>query len=221
MYQFDMNVILLGAKYVAQGIPLTVAVSLGALVVGVIIGLPLGIFRSGRSNGVLRAMAEGYIEIFRNVPVLVQIVWFYYVLPIFTGVNLDPITASIIALGLNTGAYLGEIFRGGISGISGGQYDASGSLGFTRAASMRYVILPQVFRKMLSPLVNQFIVLIKESALVAYIGVLDVMHRGDLVSTDYARPLEAYTIVAAVYFLLCFLASRGARFVEQRYSFPE
>jgi polar amino acid transport system permease protein len=221
MYQFDFQVVLIGAKFVAEGIPITIGVSLAALVIGVVVGMPLGVSRAGHHTGALHIITDAYIEIFRNVPVLVQIVWFYYVLPIFVGVNLNPLTASSIALGLNTSAFLSEIFRGGILGVPSGQYDASASLGFTRSGSMRFVILPQVLRKMLSPLVNQFIVLIKESALVAYIGVLDIMHRGDLVATDYARPLEAYTVVALAYFVICFAASRGARYVEHRYSFPE
>ena len=108
-----------------------------------------------------------------------------------------------------------------ITGITSGQYDATQSLGFTYVGSMRYVILPQVMRKMLAPLLNQFIVLIKESALVAYIGALDVMHRGDMVATEYARPLEAYTVVAGTYFVMCFLASRSAHYVGARFSFPE
>ena len=221
MYAFNTDVIWIGAGYIAQGITTTIMVSCMALLLGLLIGLPLGVFRASHPAGVLRKITDGYIEIFRNIPVLVQIVWFYYVLPIMTGVNFDPITAAIIALGLNTSAFLAEIFRGGINGVPTGQHDASASLGFTQGASMRHIILPQVLRKMLSPLVNQFIVLIKESALVAYIGVLDIMHRGDLITTEYSAPLESYTIVAAYYFVLCYLASRAAGYVERRFSFPE
>lgn len=221
MYHFDFHVVWAGTKFVSAGIPLTLGVSIAALVLGVLIGMPLGIFQTQPNRRFFQGFAHAYVELFRNVPVLVQIVWFYYVLPVFTGINLGPVTAGIIALGLNTSAFLAEIFRGGITGIPSGQYEASSSLGFTRTASMRYVILPQVIRKMLSPLVNQFIVLIKESALIAYIGVLDIMHRGDLVATDYSRPLEAYTVVAIAYFALCYAASRSARYVENRFSFPE
>jgi polar amino acid transport system permease protein len=221
MYVFNADVIWIGAKYIAQGIFTTIAISCLALLLGLLIGTPLGVLRASYPSWFIRKLTDGYIEIFRNIPVLVQIVWFYYVLPIVAGVNFDPLTASIIALGLNTSAFLAEIFRGGINGVPDGQHDASASLGFTHSGAMRHIILPQVLRKMLSPLVNQFIVLIKESALVAYIGVLDIMHRGDLLTTQYAAPLEAYTIVALYYFLLCYLASKAGRYVERRFSFPE
>ncbi len=221
MYSFNTEVIWVGGAYIAQGIATTVMVSCLALLLGLAIGMPLGVFRASHETSFLRKITNGYIEIFRNIPVLVQIVWFYYVLPIITGINFDPISAAIIALGLNTSAFLAEIIRGGINGVPSGQHDASASLGFTHNGSMRYIILPQVLRKMLSPLVNQFIVLIKESALVAYIGVLDIMHRGDLITTEYSAPLESYTIVALYYFALCYLASKAATFVERRFSFPE
>lgn len=221
MYVFNADVILIGAGYIAYGIFTTIFISCLALLIGLLIGMPLGIFRSSHESGFLRKITDVYIEIFRNIPVLVQIVWFYYVLPIMTGVNFDPLTAAIIALGLNTSAFLAEIFRGGINGVSSGQSDASASLGFTHRGKMRYIIIPQVLRKMLSPLLNQFIVLIKESALVAYIGVLDIMHRGDLITTAYSAPLESYTIVAFYYFVLCYLASLSARYVERRFAFPE
>ncbi|MER8843687.1 amino acid ABC transporter permease [Mesorhizobium australicum] len=221
MYVFNADAVWFGASYISQGIFITILISCLALFAGLVIGMPLGVMRASHAKGFLRKLSDGYIEIFRNIPVLVQIVWFYYVMPILTGVNFDPITAAVIALGLNTSAFLAEIFRGGINGVPTGQHDASASLGFTHAASMRHIIMPQVVRKMLSPLVNQFIVLIKESSLVAYIGVLDIMHRGDLITTEYSAPLESYTIVAIYYFALCYLASKVTGFVEQRFSFPE
>ena len=221
MYHFDLDTVWIGAGFVSKGIPITIAVSLSSLLIGAVIGFPIGIYRASARRGTLRSLTDAYMEVFRNVPVLVQIVWFYYCLPIFLHINLSPLPACCVALGLNTSAFFSEIVRGGILGIASGQYDASSSLGFTHSGSMRYVIVPQVLRKMLSPLLNQFIVLIKESALVAYIGVLDIMHRGDLVATNTSRPLESYTVVAAAYFILCFVASRGSRFVERRFSFPE
>jgi len=221
MYIFNSDIIWTAIRYIGQGVGITITISCLALLLGLVIGMPLGVLRSSVSTGFLRKLTDAYIELFRNVPVLVQIVWIYYVLPIMTGVNFEPVQAAIIALGLNTSAFLAEIFRGGINGVPSGQYEASSSLGFTHTSSMRYIILPQVLRKMLSPLVNQFIVLIKESALVAYIGVLDIMHRGDLITTEFSAPLESYTVVAAYYFLLCYTASKISMYVERKYSFPE
>lgn len=220
MFEFDLTIIQRAIPFIVAGLPTTLAISLAGLVIGVVIGVPLGVLRT-LGNRTVDILIISYIEVFRNVPVLVQIVWIYYVLPALAGMNLDAWTGGTIALGLNTSAFMAEIFRGGIVGISMGQYDASYSLGFTKTGSMRYVILPQVLRRMLSPLLNQFIVLIKESALVAYIGVLDVMHRGDLISTEFVRPLEAYTVVAAIYFVICFSASRFARWTEAKFAVPE
>ncbi len=220
MYHFDYHVELIALGFVFRGAWLTLEISIASLALGVCVGLPLGIARTHRSR-VLGAFFDIYIEVFRNVPVLVQIVWFYYVLPIVLGVNLGAVTASILALGLNTSAFLAEVFRGGILGIPNGQHEASASLGFGTVQTMTYVIVPQMLRKMLAPLLNQFIVLIKESALVSYIGVLDIMHRGDMISTQFARPLEAYTAVAAAYWAICFITSRSAHWVEELFAIPE
>jgi polar amino acid transport system permease protein len=220
VYHYSLDVMWRGARFITIGVPLTIWISLASLGLGLLIGLPLGTVRAWGVrilDGVLRA----YVEIFRNTPVLVQIVWFYYALPILTKINLDAFTAGTLALGLNSSAYLSEIVRGGIRTTPSGQSDAAMSLGFSRLGVMRYVVLPQVMRKMLAPFLNQFVFLIKDSALVAYIGVLDVMHRGDIVTVQTARPLEAYTTVALVYFVLCLAASEIVRVIEVRYAVPE
>ncbi|MFT4067655.1 amino acid ABC transporter permease [Paraburkholderia sp.] len=222
MYSFDWNVMSTAVKYIGGGLVTTLGISVSALVFGVIVGLPVGIMRSAEhANSFVKSVLSTYVEVFRNIPVLVLIVWIYYVLPILVGLNLSPIVAGTLALALNTGAFLSEVFRGGIKGIPVGQQEASVSLGLTRSLTLRYVTLPQVLRKMLAPLLNQFIVLIKESALVAYIGVLDVMHRGDMISTEYSRPLEAFTVVAGFYLVICFCVSRLTRWIEVRVAIPE
>ena len=220
MYEFDFSVAAVALGFVFRGAGLTIEISVAALVLGTIIGLPFGIVRA-HAGRILGAVLDIYIEVFRNIPALVQIVWMYYVLPILTQINLDAVTAGILALGLNTSAFLAEVFRGGILGVPVGQTEASASLGFTTPKTMAYVIVPQMLRKMLAPLLNQFIVLIKESALVAYIGVLDIMHRGDMISTQFARPLEAYTAVALAYWVICFGASRMARWLEVFFAIPD
>lgn len=220
MYQFDFDVFWLALKFIGMGVPLSFGISLAALVLGVVVGVPIGIITSAPGR-IVNTLLGAYVEIFRNIPVLVQIVWVYYVLPILTGINLDPVTAGIIALGLNTSAFLAEIIRGGIIGVPTGQRETASTLGFSPIETMQSIILPQVMRKMMAPFLNQFIVLIKESALVAYIGVVDLMHRGDLISTQFSRPLEAYTVVAIWYFVLCFCASRASRYVEAKLAIPE
>ncbi|CAH1655219.1 Amino acid ABC transporter membrane protein, PAAT family [Hyphomicrobiales bacterium] len=220
MYIFNWDVLALAIPFIGAGIPMSLLISIGSLILGILIGVPFGILRTSPVKIVTTALGV-YVEVFRNVPVLVQVVWIYYVLPIATGINLPPVVAGIIALGLNTGAFFSEIIRGGILGLPVGQQEAASVLGFRPIGALCYIILPQVLRKMLAPFLNQFIVLIKESSLVVYIGVVDILGRGDMISTQFARPLEAYTVVALWYFVLCFLASQATRRLERRLAIPE
>lgn len=219
MYQFDWATTWIAMKYIIQGVDVTIGVSVTALILAILIGLPIGVLRT--RDTLLARLLNIYVEVFRNIPVLVLIVWVYYVLPILIGLNLSPIVAGTLALTLNTSAFLAEVFRGGIKGIAIGQTEAAGTLGMTHVMTLRYIILPQMFRKMLAPLLNQFIVLIKESALIAYIGVLEIMHRGDMISTQFSRPLEAYTVVAVYYLILCYVVSRLAAVIEAKFAIPE
>jgi His/Glu/Gln/Arg/opine family amino acid ABC transporter permease subunit len=220
MYSFDWSTVGLAISYIGKGLWLTLLVSITSLAIGIALALPIGILRSS-GNKLLTTIFGFYVEIFRNIPVLVLIVWIYYVLPILTGYNLGPIPAGIIALGLNTSAFLAEVFRGGISGIAIGQREASASLGLTSFYTMTDVIIPQVIRRMMAPMLNQFIVLIKESALLSYIGVLEILQRGDQISTQFSRPLEAYTVVAMFYLVICFSVSQISRWIERRLAIPE
>ncbi len=220
MYVFDWNTVGIAIDYIGRGLWLTVLVSFASLALGIALALPIGILRSTR-NKLLFTCLGAYVELFRNVPVLVLVVWIYYVMPIVTGYNMGPIAAGILALSLSTSAFLSEVFRGGISGIAAGQHEASASLGLNAFQTMRDVIIPQVFRRMLAPMLNQFIVLIKESALLSYIGVLEILQRGDQISTQFSRPLEAYTVVALFYFVICFSVSQISLRIERRFAIPE
>jgi len=220
MYVFDWNTVGVAIGYIGQGLWLTMLVSLTSLAIGISLAVPIGIMRASK-NKLLITLLGFYVEIFRNIPVLVLIVWIYYVLPILTGFNLGPIAAGILALSLNTSAFLAEVFRGGISGISEGQREASASLGLNSLQTMVDVIIPQVIRRMMAPMLNQFIVLIKESALLSYIGVLEILQRGDQISTQFSRPLEAYTVVAMFYLVICFSVSQISRIIERRLAIPE
>ncbi len=220
MYVIDWDSAWTAIRYIGSGLPLTIFISLTSLFFGVCFGVPIGMIRS-QGGSVAGRLLAGYVELFRNVPVLVLIVWVYYVLPILTGIKLSPIVAGIVALSLNTSAFLSEVFRGGILNTPRGQNEAASSLGLSYVDTMRFVVLPQVARRMIAPMLNQFIVLIKESALVAFIGVLEIMHRSDLVSNQLARPIEAYTVVALYYFALCFAVSKLARYAERKVTVQE
>ncbi len=216
MFRFDWSVIEKSWPFLLAGVQVTLTIVITATVMGLVIGLVVGVLRGMKIRGV-DLVAGWYIEIFRNTPILVQIVWFYYVLPLVTGTpGMSASTSCIIAIGLNAGAYLAEVFRAGIQAVDPGQMEASRSLGMSYLRAMVLIILPQAIRNVLPAFVNTFVVLIKESAQVTFVGVMDVMHRGDMLSSDSSRPIEAYTAVAAIYFVLCYGISKSAGFIEKR-----
>jgi His/Glu/Gln/Arg/opine family amino acid ABC transporter permease subunit len=216
MFEFDWLVVARGWRFLVAGIQVTLFIVAAATTIGLVIGLVIGLLRGMKVRGI-DFVAGWYIEVFRNTPILVQIVWFYYVLPLVLGTpGMSAATTCIISIGLNAGAYLAEVFRAGIQAVDVGQMEASRSLGMSYLKAMGLIILPQAVRNVLPALVNTFVVLIKESAQVTFVGVMDVMHRGDMLSTNTSRPIEAYTAVAAIYFVICYAISKGAGLIERR-----
>lgn len=162
-----------------------------------------------------------YIDFFRGTPLLVQIFMIYFGLPsLLQGIGLDfsfeRLPAAITALSLNSAAYLAEIIRGGIQSIDLGQWEASQSMGMSWLQTMRYVIFPQAFRRMLPPLGNEFITMIKDTSLVAIIGFEELFRQGQLMVATTYRAFEIYAAVALIYLLLTFIASRVFSWLEKR-----
>jgi polar amino acid transport system permease protein len=192
----------------------TLQLTIGAAALGAVIGLPAGLGRESRVAPV-RYVMTAYIEFIRGTPALVQIVWIYYCLPILTGLQLGAVTTMIIALGIHEGAYIAEIFRAGIGAVDRGQFAAAYSLGMSRMSALRRIILPQAIQKMVPPFVNEFANLLKVTTLGSVIAVNELQHSATgLISMIY-RPLEVYTALAAVFFVitypLIFLAGRLER----------
>jgi polar amino acid transport system permease protein len=197
----------------------TLQLTFGSAALGVIIGLPAGIGRESRLAPVRYAMTA-YIEFIRGTPALVQIVWIYYCLPILTGLQLSATSTMIIALGVHEGAYVAEIFRAGIGAVDRGQFAAAYSLGMSPMRALRRIILPQAVQKMVPPFVNEFANLLKVTTLGSVIAVNELQHSATgLISVIY-RPLEVYTALAAVFFIitypLIFLAGRLERRLSSR-----
>lgn len=153
----------------------------------------------------------GYIEIFRCTPLLVQLIWFYYALPVVIGVNIPPQLAAVSVLTLYVGAFYAEIFRGGIESIERGQWDAGRALGLKPWYVLRLVVLPQVVKRMLPPFVNQSIIQLKNTSLISVIAVPDLVYNATLITAETYRPLEVYSIVAIIYFAILFPATLYAR----------
>lgn len=215
MFYFRWDIVWKYTPYLVQGLGVTFEVTLYSVIIGLAVGLIIALLRLSGVRPVA-VFAVAYIEFFRNVPVLVQLVWAYYVLPIFTGIDLSPIVSCSIALGINSSAYMAEIYRAGIQTIPKGQVEAGRSVGMSSGQVMRRIILPQAIRSMIPAFANMFVMILKSSALVAVVGVLDLMHRGDIANTATFRPVEIYTTVAGIYFLLCYLLSTGVAILERR-----
>jgi polar amino acid transport system permease protein len=214
-YQWDFSFLLRYTRVFEIGIVVTIAYTVASILLGLIIGLILGIGLLSKSRA-LNTAIMALIEAFRCTPLLVQLVWFYYALPVVLSVQIPATIAAGSVLSLYTGVFYAEIFRGGIVSIERGQWDAARALGLSSWMMMRRVILPQAVRRMLPPFVNQSITQLKNTSLVSTIAVPDLLYQGTLITADTYRPLEVYTSVALLYFCMLFPATLLARYVERR-----
>jgi polar amino acid transport system permease protein len=214
-YSVRLHVVTDNWVFLVSGIYATLGVTLGALAIGVALGLPCGMARLSARRW-LSAPAIAYIEVFRNTPALVQLIWIYYCLPILTGINMSAAVSCTLALGLNAAAYIAEIFRAGIQAVDRGQVDAARSVGMSYLQTLRKVILPQAFRRMIPAFVNETVSLVKYSSLVSVLGVADLTYQAQSLSTTSYRPIEVFTFIAMVYFLICTVLSYLARRLELR-----
>ena len=214
-YQWSFGFLLRYAPLFVSGALVTLAYTAGTILLGLVIGLAVGLARLSRSR-LVNAPLVGLIEVFRCTPLLVQVIWFYYALPVILGVQISAVVAATAVLSLYTGAFYAEIFRGGIVSIEGGQWDAARALGLRPWHVMRRVVLPQAVRRMVPPFMNQSITQLKNTSLVSTIAVPDLLYQGTLITADTYRPLEVYTVVALIYFALLFPATRFVQAYEQR-----
>jgi len=202
-------------KFLFSGIWLTVALSSIAIFFSVIVGLFLSL--PGLSgNYYVRSFNRIYVETFRSIPVLVLILWVYYGLPVVLGLSLSPFTAGILALALSDSAFEAEIFRAGIQSIERGQTEAADALGFSYAQKMWHIILPQAIRRILPPLGNQFVYMLKMSSLLSIIGLQELTRKANELTVTVYRPLEIYTVLVLEYMLLILIVSWVVRRLEDR-----
>jgi His/Glu/Gln/Arg/opine family amino acid ABC transporter permease subunit len=217
-YHFDWSVVFSTATLhiTITGLEYTLVVSVLSLALGSCIGLVAALARGSRRFP-FSQIAYVYTDFFRTTPILVQIVWIFYVLPILMGINFDAVTAGVIALGLNSGAFFSEVFRAGIESVGQGQRDAASVLGLSRIATMRRIVLPQALRRVVAPTGNMFISLVKDSSILSIIGVTELLYQYQSQASVTFRPLELYTALAVVYFLLTYPMSLGISALERRY----
>ena len=214
-YQWDFSFLSRYAWLFVRGVEVTLAYTFGSILLGLLAGLLLGLARLAPSR-LVNVPLIAFIELFRCTPLLVQIVWAYYALPVVLGIQVPQAVAATGVLSLYTAAFYAEIFRGGILSIERGQWDAARALGLRPWAMMRLVVLPQAVRRMVPPFMNQSIIQLKNTSLVSTIAVPDLLYQGTLITADTYRPLEVYTTVALIYFALLFPATRLVQFYERR-----
>lgn len=216
---FDIAALYKAIPALFWGATVTLRVTVLSIVIGLLIGIVAGLARVW-PNTFLRTVASAYIELVRGTPLLVQIFLVYFGLPAL-GLNLDPFVAGIIAMGVNSGAYVGEIVRGGIESIAQGQMEAALSLGMTWWQAMYYVILPQAFVRILPPLGNEFIALLKDSSLVSTIAIAELTRTGQIIITRTFKSFEIWSGVALFYFVMTYAISRVVKYSEKRLRYSE
>ncbi len=214
-YTFRFEVVRENLGFLLWGIKATLLVTAAALAVGLVLGLIVALGRMSKRASP-RGAAIAYIELFRNTPALVQLIWVYYCLPILTGINMSAAVSCTLALAVNAAAYIAEIIRGGVQGVDRGQVEAARTLGMSYAQTMRKIVLPQAFRRMIPPFVNESVSLLKFSSLVSVLGVADLTYQAQVLSTTTFRPIEIFTFIAMVYLVICTAMSYAARLLEIR-----
>ena len=215
-YQWDFSLVWDNLPVLLKGLGVTLELWLLAGVLGTVLGLVFGLFRVFGKRW-LSLPARVFVEIFRNTPVLIQLIWFYYAFPVLVGIQFSTFAAAALALTLYSAAYCTEIFRAGLQSIDHGQWEGAKALGMRQAVILRRVVLPQVVRNMLPALTNRMIELAKVTSLASILAVNELMYQGRLLSSTYYRPLEILTVVALLYFMLIWPGSYLAARLERRF----
>ena len=215
LFQFNWLGVVDYIPALLQGLYYTLLISVVGLIIGFILGAIFGLGRISRSK-ILYGISAVYVEVLRGTPVLVQAIWIYFALPLIIGFNIPSLAAGIIVIGLNSGAYIAEIVRGAVQSVEKGQMEAGRSLGLSRHLTMRYVIWPQAFKRMIPPLGNQFIISIKDTSLLSVILVPELIFQGRLVASNHFNAVEIYTTVAIFYLVITLTLSKILNLMEKR-----
>ena len=183
-------------------------------VIGLSLGLLVGLARYSKRRA-MNWPATIFVEFFRNTPVLVQILWFYFALPILLPFEVSPMAAAALGISLNSAAFSAEIYRAGIQGIDRGQWEGARALGMTQAQAMRRIVLPQALRRMLPALTNRGIEIFKMTTLASAVAYVDLLQQGKLLASLNFNPIETYSVIAVIFFL-CLLPLVQATYALER-----
>ncbi|QFT89709.1 Arginine transport system permease protein ArtQ [Bacillus sp. THAF10] len=211
----DFSAISGSTDYILGGIGVTLQVVTLAGIIGFIIGTLLALCKIGRIK-ILAIIADIYTSIFRGTPLVLQLMLIFFGLPQATGITLEPVTAAILAFGLNSGAYISEVIRAGIMAVDKGQREAAMALGIPYRQMMKDIILPQALKNILPALMNEYITLTKESAIVTVIGVMDIMRRSFMTASNTYAFLEAFIFAGLIYYGLVMVLTFIGKLIERR-----
>ena len=207
-------------RYITDGLKITLLVTVFAVLIGVVLGFLIAIVRTTHDKTgklkILNAICKVYLTVIRGTPVVVQLMIIYFI--IFGSVDISKVLVAIIAFGINSGAYVAEIFRSGIMSIDNGQFEAGRSLGFNYAQTMMYIIMPQAFKNVLPTLCNEFISLLKETSVSGYIALQDLTKGGDIIRSrtyDAFMPLIA---VALIYLAMVMIFTKLVSLLEREHN---
>lgn len=217
---FDFDLIGRSFPLLLMGAGVTVQITALSVGFGLLIGMFVGMARLSKT-WLVKAAATVYVDFIRGTPLLVQIFIIYFALPLVLGQRIDPFVAAITACSINSGAYVAEIFRAGIQSIDKGQMEAGRSLGMTWTQTMRFVILPQAFKRIIPPLGNEFIAMLKDSSLVSVIGFEELTRRGQLIIARTYGSFEIWLTVAFIYLMMTLTISRLVDYLERRYKIDD
>ena len=212
--EFDLSLVTDSLPLLLQGALVTLEITALAVGLGLVFGLVAALAQLSKFAP-LRLIAKVYVDFIRGTPLLVQIFIIYFALPVVIGHRIDPFFAAVAACSINSGAYVAEIFRAGIQSIDIGQMRAGLSLGMNWTMTMRYIILPQAFKRIIPPLGNEFIAMLKDSSLVSVIGFEELTRSGQLIIAETYGSLEIWSAVAIIYLVMTLTITRIVIVIEK------
>jgi polar amino acid transport system permease protein len=212
--KIDWDIVQTAIPLLAKGTLVTLQIALISGVLSILLGFVLGLSALGNVR-LLRLLVAGYVDFIRGTPLLIQIFLIFFALPV-VGVRLDEIWAGIVALSINTAAYMAETVRGGVGSVERGQTEAARSIGMTQPQILTYILLPQALRPMVPPLTNELITMTKNTSLLSVISVYELTRAGQAIISVHFVPFEIYLLLALYYYVLIKSLSWFSRWVETR-----
>lgn len=215
VYEWDWGAAFAHPHLWLQALSITLGYAIATILAGLVLGVLLGMLLLSK-HLLLRLPAGGFVQVFRCTPLLIQIIWFYYALPVALKVSIPAWLAAGLGLTFYMGAFSAEIFRGGIMSIDKGQWQAAKAIGMMPWQVMRRIVLPQATRRMVPPFVNQSVLQLKNTSLLSIVAVPDLMYTAQVFVSETFRPLEIYTVLGIMYLIILYPMQKLAKALERR-----